>query len=91
MSVWHKIRELTPQQHHNMSDLEWTSLEQDHDCCHPAVQKLDNSLPAEQRFCFNIDISADQFYSGRSDCFPFTRQSGEHSGEILCLDWFMHA
>ena len=73
-----------------MSDLELISLEQDHDCCHPAVQQVELSQPAELRFCFNIDISADQFYSGRSDCFPFTRHSGEHSGEILSSDWFTH-
>ena len=34
----------------------------------------------ELRFCFNIDISNDTFYSGKLDCFPFTRS------DPICTD-----
>ena len=47
--------------------------EQDRECCHPEVQQEDRRQPKELRFCFNIDIAGDEFFSGRTSCFPFSR------------------
>ena len=30
-------------------------------------------MPESLRFCLNIDIQNDDFYSGKSECHPFTR------------------
>ena len=42
-------------------------------CCDQTVSGPDAEQPEELRFCFNIDVSSDVFYSGKRDCFPFTR------------------
>ena len=47
--------------------------EQDRECCHQEVQDSDLNQLEELRFCFNIDITGDDFFQDRTSCFPFTR------------------
>ena len=47
--------------------------EQDRECCDAAVLQEDLKYPEELRYCFNVDVSGDSFFSGKRDCFPFTR------------------
>ena len=48
--------------------------EQDLHCCDPANRVEDLQQPPESRFCFNIDITHDPFYSKKDLlCSPFTR------------------
>ena len=42
-------------------------------CCNQTVSGPDSEQPEELRFCFNIDISNDDFYLNKRSCFPFTR------------------
>ena len=48
--------------------------EQDLHCCDPHVFTQDIQEPPEARFCYNIDITNDPFFSEIGKyCFPFTR------------------
>ena len=50
------------------------TAEQDRECCDPGVLSEDLKYPEELRYCFNVDISGDTFYSNKGkSCFPFTR------------------
>ena len=45
------------------------------DCCNPEVLLDESQVPAEQRRCFNIDISGDSFFQDKPTCgvHPFSR------------------
>ena len=45
----------------------------DHKCCKPAAVLEDKEQPEELRYCFNVNVSTDNFYRGKQDCFSFTR------------------
>ena len=45
------------------------------DCCNPEVLLDESQVPPEQRRCFNIDISGDNFFQDKPTCgvHPFSR------------------
>ena len=45
----------------------------DFQCCNEFVLLEDEKHHEELRYCFNVDISGDNFYSGKQDCFQFAR------------------
>ena len=58
-------------------DLSLTA-EQDRECCDPVVVREELNQPENRRYCFNIDISEDQFYSSKGEtCFPFSRSEND--------------
>ena len=52
----------------------------DHKCCKPAAVLEDKEQPEELRYCFNVNVSTDNFYRGKQDCFSFTRS------DPICTD-----
>ena len=54
------------------------TAEQDRECCDPVVIREELNQPEDRRYCFNIDISEDRFYSVKGEtCFPFSRSDND--------------